>query len=111
MIGQQAAILSHDIVETQRRLIEEFEIFDSWSERYETSIDFGRRLQPLPEIMKVDRNRLRSCRGDARLAGIRCNGLLYLSAAGEADVLAGLLAIVVEVYSGCAPDEQFFLIR
>jgi sulfur transfer protein SufE len=40
VIGQQAAILSHDIVETQRRLIEEFEIFDSWSERYETLIDF-----------------------------------------------------------------------
>jgi cysteine desulfuration protein SufE len=100
----QAAILSHDIVETQRRLIEEFEIFDSWSERYETLIDFGRRLQPLPEIMKVDRNRLRSCRGDAWLAGIRCDGLLYLSAA-SADVLAALLAIVVEVYSGCAPDE------
>jgi cysteine desulfuration protein SufE len=105
VIDQQAAIFSRDVVEAQRRVIEEFEILESWSERYENLIEFGRRLEPLPEIMKVDRNRLRSCRGDAWLAGVRRDGLLYLSAASEADVLAGMLAIVVEVYSGHSTDE------
>ena len=105
MIGLEVAILSHPIVETQRRVIDEFEMFDDWRDRYETLIEFGRRLAPMPTSLKVDRNRIRNCRGDAWLAGIRRNGLLYLSAASEADVVAGLLAIVVEVYSGSAPDE------
>jgi len=105
MIAQQHAILSRNIVETQRLLIEEFELFDSWSDRYETLIEFGRRLAPMPTSLRVDRNRIRNCHGDAWLAGIRRNGVLYLSAASEADVVAGLLAIVVEVYSGSAPDE------
>lgn len=105
MIGLEAAILSHPIVETQRRVIDEFEMFDDWRDRYETLIEFGKRLAPMPTSLRVDRNRIRNCRDDAWLAGIRRNGLLYLSAASEADVVAGLLAIVVEVYSGSAPDE------
>lgn len=105
MIGLEAAILSHPIVETQRRVIDEFEMFDDWRDRYETLIEFGKRLAPMPTSLKVDRNRIRNCRDDAWLAGIRRNGLLYLSAASEADVVAGLLAIIVEVYSGSAPDE------
>jgi hypothetical protein len=38
LISQQAAIVSRDIVGTQRRIIEEFEMVPSWSERYETLI-------------------------------------------------------------------------
>jgi cysteine desulfuration protein SufE len=104
VIRHEAEILSH-IVEAQRRLIEEFSIFDDWSERYETLIDFGRRLAPMPTSLRVDRNRIRNCHGDAWLAGVRHEGRLFFSAASDADVVAGLLAIVVEVYSGSAPDE------
>jgi cysteine desulfuration protein SufE len=105
VISEQAAILYHDIVETERRIIGEFETFDDWRDRYETLIEFGRRLAPMPPSLRVDRNRIRNCHGDAWLSGMRRNGLLYLSAASEADVVAGLLAIVVEVYSGRSPDE------
>jgi cysteine desulfuration protein SufE len=108
MISQQAAILSRDIVETQRRIIEEFEMVPSWNERYEILIEFGRRLAPMPMSLRVDRNRIRNCHGRAWLAGVRHEGRLFFSAASEADVVAGLLAIVVEVYSGSAPDEIRF---
>jgi cysteine desulfuration protein SufE len=108
VISQQAAVLSRDIVETQRRIIEDFEMVPSWSERYETLIEFGRRLAPMPMSLRVDRNRIRNCHGHAWLAGVRHEGRLFFSAASEADVVAGLLAIVVEVYSGCAPDEILF---
>jgi sulfur transfer protein SufE len=43
-ISHEAAIVSRDIVGTQRRIIEEFDMAASWSERYETLIEFGRRL-------------------------------------------------------------------
>ena len=105
MISHEVQILSHDIVEAQRRLIEEFSIFDDWSERYETLIEFGRRLAPMPMSLRIDRNLIRNCHGDARLAALHRDGRLFFSAASEADVVAGLLAIVVEVYSGSAPDE------
>ena len=107
MIGLEAAILSHPIVETQRRVIDEFEMFDDRRDRYETLIEFGRRLAPMPTSLKVDRNRIRNCRGDAWLAGIRRNGLLYLSAASEADVVAGLLAISSRSIPALRPMRSF----
>jgi cysteine desulfuration protein SufE len=105
VIDQQAAILSRPIVEAQRRLIQEFETLESWSERYETLIEFGRRLASMPMSLRVDRNRIRNCHGRAWLAGVRRDDRLFFSAASESDVVAGLLAIVIEVYSGHSTDE------
>jgi cysteine desulfuration protein SufE len=105
VIDQEAAIAGHDIIEVQRRIVDEFEFVDCWIERYETLIDFGRRLAPMPASLRNDRNRIRTCHGEAWLAGIRRDGRLYLSAASETGALAGLLAIIVEVYSGRAAED------
>ena len=105
MTAHRAAILSRDVVATQRRIIGEIEMSDDWRDRYETLIEFGKRLAPMPASLRVDRNRIRNCHGRAWLSGVPRDGGLFLSAASEADVVAGPLAIVVEVYSGRAPDE------
>jgi cysteine desulfuration protein SufE len=104
VVEQEAAVIG-DVIEAQRRIVDEFELVDGWIERYETLIDFGRRLAPMPASLRTERNRIRACRGDAWLAGIHSGGRLHLSAASETDVLAGLLAIVVEVYSGRAAED------
>jgi cysteine desulfuration protein SufE len=103
VIDQEAAAIG-DVIEAQRRIVDEFELVDGWIERYETLIDFGR-LAPMPASLRTERNRIRACRGDAWLAGIHSGGRLHLSAASETGVLAGLLAIVVEVYSGRAAED------
>ena len=41
MIDQEAAVIG-DVIEAQRRIVDEFELVDGWMERYETLIDFGR---------------------------------------------------------------------
>jgi cysteine desulfuration protein SufE len=107
VIDQEAAVVDVDVdaLEAQRRIVGEFELADGWIERYEILIDFGLRLAPMPASLRNDRNRIRTCQGDAWLAGIRRDGRLYLSAASETSVLAGLLAIVVEVYSGRAAKD------
>jgi cysteine desulfuration protein SufE len=105
MIDPEAAVMTGDIIEAQRRLVAEFEFVDGWIERYETLIDFGRRLAPMPASLRTERNRIRTCQGDAWLAGTRRGGRLYLSGASETGVLAGLLAIVIGVYSGRAAED------
>jgi cysteine desulfuration protein SufE len=105
VIDQEAAVIGEDIIDAQRRIVEEFEFADGWIERYETLIDFGRRLAPMPASLRTDRNRIRTCQGDAWLAGTRRGGRLHLRAESETGVLAGLLAIVIEVYSGRAAED------
>jgi cysteine desulfuration protein SufE len=105
MIDPEAAVMAGDIIEAQRRIVAEFEFADGWIERYETLIDFGQRLAPMPASLRTERNRIRTCQGDAWLAGTRRGGRLYLSGPSETGVLAGLLAIVIGVYSGRAAED------
>jgi hypothetical protein len=83
LIGQRPAIVSPDVIESQRRIIQEFEIVPNWNERYETLIEFGRRLAPMPMSLRVDSNRIRNCHGDARLAGVRRDGRLFSARRGK----------------------------
>jgi hypothetical protein len=41
VIDQEAAVIG-EVIEAQRRIVDEFELVDGWIERYETLIDFGR---------------------------------------------------------------------
>jgi cysteine desulfuration protein SufE len=84
----------------QERIAEEFKSLADSSERYEHLVALGRNLAPMPDALKVDGNHLRDCRGDAWLAGEYSQGILYLHAASNADVVAGLLSIFIEIYSG-----------
>lgn len=59
----------------------------------------------MPDRLKVDHNRVRNCRGNVWLAGQRRGGLLQLNAASETDVVAGLLAIMIDIYSGRPPSD------
>ncbi len=107
MISQQTAFEDclkppplETIAQTQRRIADEFALLDDWSDRYQSLVDFGRRLAPMPACLKVNHNRIFNCHGEVWLAAERRAGLMYLSAESETDVVAGMLAIVVEVYSG-----------
>jgi len=42
------------INEIQDEIIEEFEIFDDWMDKYQLLIDFGNSLEPLDEQFKTD---------------------------------------------------------
>ena len=46
------------INEAQDAIIEEFEAFDDWIDRYQLLSDYGRELKqnPLPEEDRIDRN-------------------------------------------------------
>jgi cysteine desulfuration protein SufE len=93
------------IEQAQRRIVDEFAFVGDWSDRYQTLIDVGRRLAPMPDRLKVDHNRIRNCQGEAWLAAEWQSGRMYLSAASDTGVVAGILAILVEVYSGHTPDD------
>ena len=44
------------INERQDEIIEEFEAFEDWLDRYELLTEYGKGLKPMPESDKTDRN-------------------------------------------------------
>ncbi|HAN80032.1 MAG TPA: Fe-S metabolism protein SufE, partial [Gammaproteobacteria bacterium] len=45
----------------QQEIIDEFEFYDSWMDKYQYLIDLGKELEPLDEAEKNEKNLVRGC--------------------------------------------------
>jgi cysteine desulfuration protein SufE len=93
------------IEETEKEIIEEFALFDSWDDKYEYIIDLGKRLEPLDPKYKTDENRVRGCQSSVWLVANYRDGKLYYQAESDAMIVKGLISMLIRVLSGRTTDE------
>jgi cysteine desulfuration protein SufE len=93
------------IEETEKEIVEEFSLFDSWDDKYEYIIDLGKRLQPLEEGYKKDENRVRGCQSTVWLVADYTDGKIVYKADSDAVIVKGLISMLIRVLSGHNPDE------
>ena len=84
---------------------EELGVFDDWMDRYQYIIELGRKLPPFPEQWADDAHRVPGCQSRVWMEATRDDGRLYFAAASDAAIVSGLIALLLRVYSGRAPDE------
>ena len=84
---------------------EELAFFDDWMERYQHIIDLGRKLPPFPEAWQNDAHRVQGCQSKVWMAAERRAGKLFLAGLSDAAIVAGLVALLLRVYSGREPAE------
>jgi cysteine desulfuration protein SufE len=84
---------------------EELEVFDDWMDRYQFIIDLGRKLPPFPPDWADDAHRVPGCQSKVWMEAEQRDGKLYLAGASDAAIVSGLIALLLRVYSGRAPDE------
>ena len=97
--------MSEDIRAAQEEIVEDFSVFDDWMDRYRFLIDLGRSMPPYPEDLKTDEWRVKGCINRAWLHGEARNGKVYYQASSESEIVAGLIALLLKVYSGRTPRE------
>jgi len=93
------------IAETEKEIIEEFALFDSWDDKYEYIIDLGKKLPVLDPKYKKDENRVRGCQSSVWLVADYEKGKLYYYADSDAVIVKGLISMLIRVLSGKTPDE------
>jgi cysteine desulfuration protein SufE len=93
------------IAETEKEIIEEFGLFDSWDDKYEYIIDLGKKLPPLDLKFKTDENRVRGCQSSVWLVADYKDGRLYYQADSDAMIVKGLISMLIRVLSGRTPNE------
>ncbi len=91
--------------EQAKDLIAEFAFFDDWEDRYQYLIDMGRRLPPLDDCHKIEANRLMGCQSVVYFIAEYKAPYLYFSAASDAAIVQGLIALMLRVYSGQKPAD------
>ncbi|MEJ0064753.1 MAG: SufE family protein [Caulobacteraceae bacterium] len=87
-------------------LAAEFELLGDWEQRYRHVIDLGRTLEPLSAAERSDANKVRGCASQVWLVTEpRADGALTFRGDSDAHIVRGLIAILLQLYSGRAPAE------
>jgi cysteine desulfuration protein SufE len=93
------------INESQDEIIEEFELFDDWADKYEYIIDLGKKLKGLPEEQKTEDNIIKGCQSRVWLNARKDEEKLIFDADSEAIIVKGLVNMLIRVLSGHTPQE------
>lgn len=75
-------------------------LFDDWMERYQYIIELGRNLPPFPDAWADDAHRVPGCQSKVWMELVERDGKLYFAGASDAAIVAGLVALLLRVYSG-----------
>jgi cysteine desulfuration protein SufE len=93
------------INESQDEIIEEFELFDDWADKYEYIIDLGKKLKGLPEEQKTEDNIIKGCQSRVWLNARKEDESLIFEADSEAIIVKGLVNMLIRVLSGHTPQD------
>lgn len=90
----------------QDQIIEEFDMFPDWMEKYEHIIELGKELDPLDEAKKLDENLIKGCQSRVWLsAQLNDKGKVIFTADSDAIITKGLVALMIRVLSDAEPME------
>ena len=99
------------INEIQDEIIEEFEDFDDWMDKYQMLIDLGNDLEPLPEQYKTEQNLIDGCQSRV---WVQCDlvpaaegdaPVMHLQADSDALIVKGIVALLLRVLNDHTPQE------
>ncbi|MBX2802948.1 MAG: SufE family protein [Myxococcales bacterium] len=96
----------HGLPDDSEELIDNFDLFDGWEDRYAYLIDLGRKLPPLDDAHKTDANKVRGCMSQVWFVQREdAEGRLRWDGDSDATIVRGLIAVLQVLYSGTTPDE------
>jgi len=86
-------------------MIDDFAFLDDWEDRYMHVIDLGKGLEPLAPEDKTDINKVKGCASQVWLVSSENNGVWSFAGDSDAHIVKGLVAIVLEIFSGRTATE------
>lgn len=94
-----------EIEEIEKEIIEEFENFEDWIDKYNYIIELGKSLQPIDEKHKTNNNVIKGCQSNVWLHAWYEDSKVYFEADSDAIITKGIVALLMRVLSGQTPDD------
>lgn len=94
------------IAELQEEIIEEFDMFEDWMQRYEYLIELGKSLPLIDPHHKTDNNIIKGCQSQVWLHAEmdEAKEKVIFTADSDAILTKGLIALMVRVLSDQKPE-------
>ena len=93
------------INELQDEVIEEFEGFTDWMDKYQLLIDLGNEQKPLDNRYKTESNLIDGCQSRVWLQADYVDGKMILTAESYVLIVKGIISLLIRVLSGHTPKE------
>src|SRR5580693_7054491 len=90
--------------EIEAEIIEEFELFDDWTDKYQYIIELGQKLLPLPAADHKDENKIKGCQSSVWLTCEFVEGQLHFKADSDSSIVKGLISMLVRVLDKQTPE-------
>jgi cysteine desulfuration protein SufE len=91
--------------EIENQIVEEFELFEDWSDKYQYIIELGQQLPPLDDRYRNDEYRIKGCQSSVWLNAYGNDGRVYFEADSDSTFVKGEIALLIRVLSGQKPQE------
>jgi len=91
--------------EKEEELIQEFEMFDDWMDKYNYIIELGKDLPMIDPQFKTEEFLISGCQSQVWLHPEWKDGNLYFSADSDAIITKGIVNLLIRVLSGHTPKE------
>ncbi|MEK9756197.1 MAG: SufE family protein [Bacteroidota bacterium] len=93
------------IQEIQEEIIDEFNFFDDWTEKYQYLIDLGKNLPKFDLKNKIDSNLIKGCQSKVWLSSSFKDNIVIFEADSDAIISKGIISLLIRVFSGHTPEE------
>ena len=95
----------HSIQQIQDQIIDEFNFFKDWSEKYQYLIDLGKNLPEFNDSNRIDSNLIKGCQSKVWLNSSFDNNVVIFEADSDAIISKGIISLLIRVFSGHKPED------
>lgn len=94
-----------NIEEIEQEIIEEFDVFDDWMDKYEFLISYGKELQPYDENQKTEDKLIKGCQSKVWLNASFDGEKMHYNADADAIITKGIIGLLVRVMDKQKPED------
>lgn len=95
----------NSIQEIEQEIVEEFELFDDWTDKYQYIIELGQKLEHFPDEKKTEQYKIKGCQSSVWVASHEADGKIYLNGDSDSTIVKGLVALLIRVLSGQTSED------
>ena len=95
----------NSIKDIEKSIVEEFEMFDNWTQKYEYLIDISKELPKMESNYKTDENIIKGCQSKVWLHADSNNKKIIYMADSDAIMTKGIIALLIRLFSNQKYDD------
>ena len=92
--------MKNSIKDIEEEIVDEFNMFDSWIDKYDYLIDLGKSLPKIDSIYKTQENIITGCQSQVWLHAKKEDSKVVFTADSDAIMTKGIIAMLIRVLSG-----------